>query len=790
MEKQTRESIDTVERDSLEARKTKLVTEKIKKTYKNLESFFIYTMLFTGIALFLIMIFKKYGKSFIWNGDGLEQHIINLRHFRMLIVNFIRNGSFSTFSWNVGLGIDLFGNFAYYVFGDFFSYLSVLVSTSKVEILYSFLVIVRMYCVGIAFLCYCKYKKMSTFSSVIGALMYTFCSFVLFAAVRHPYFTNAIIIFPLVMLGMEKIVIENKSIFYTIVIAITFVMNFYFAYMIAAIIAIYGMILTIYTYRKEGMKKIIAVLLKVLLYSILGIMISAVILLPTGMEFLSSERTANNGIYPYNIYYYRNFIKSILDVNGVGYWLYWGVQSIVLISLPIFMRRRKENYPMFCLMIILMIPLLFSPIGSMLDGFNYPNNRWTFVMSFIFAYTTVMLLNDIRIEKKDLKAIAIFVLLYLGLNTIFNVNLKFYEEVQIAIGIAILLFMVNKEKLRLHKIWIGLTFVIGILFFINNMYSISGRNYASEFVKNNDLEKAISTSRYGIEDFNSVLQYIKKEDEGFYRISKFPYKFENVSVLKNYNALGGYYSIIPNTNEKLCKDLKNVQYDLNHGVREFDYRTKITTLLGVKYQIKNGNNSMPYGYSLMKDYKGKSQIYQNDYALPFGVLYTKYISEEEYETLSPLEKESSLLKSTVLKEKDIQDRSLTHSQKIDYSKTIKEIPYQLKDDNHIVLEDKITVKNTKNNIIKLNMEEVKNSEIYVAIEGIDYRAFTKEELIKLETNEKSSKFEIEKVKENYKWYQPTYNYTITTKLKNVTKARTVQDYVTSPYYIKEDKMCQ
>ena len=120
------------------------------------------------------------------------------------------------------------------------------------------------------------------------------------------------------------------------------------------------------------------------------------------------------------------------------------------------------------------------------------------------------------------------------------------------------------------------------------------------------------------------------------------------------HSLGYYYSIVPNTYSELNTDLKNSQYYINYGVKEFDYRTKITTLLGVKYHIANNENNLPYGYSLLSDYNGKSKIYINNYDLPFGVLYTNYITEEEYNNLTPLEKESSLLKNTVIDEKKLQ----------------------------------------------------------------------------------------------------------------------------------------
>ena len=67
------------------------------------------------LAFFMIYIFAKNNKSFIWQSDGLKQHIITLKYFRTLLIQFIKTGSISIFTWNIGNGLDLFANLAYYI---------------------------------------------------------------------------------------------------------------------------------------------------------------------------------------------------------------------------------------------------------------------------------------------------------------------------------------------------------------------------------------------------------------------------------------------------------------------------------------------------------------------------------------------------------------------------------------------------------------------------------------------------------------------------------------------------
>jgi uncharacterized membrane protein YfhO len=76
----------------------------------------------------------------------------------------------------------------------------------------------RLYFIGIAFRIFARYRKMNTFASVIGALMYTFCTYSLLGTFKHPYFCNALIMCPLIILAIERLVLEDNPIFYSIII--------------------------------------------------------------------------------------------------------------------------------------------------------------------------------------------------------------------------------------------------------------------------------------------------------------------------------------------------------------------------------------------------------------------------------------------------------------------------------------------------------------------------------------------------------------------------------------------
>ena len=421
---------------------------------------------------------------------------------------------------------------------------------------------------------------------------------------------------------------------------------------------------------------------------------------------------------------------------------------------------------------------------SIFCGFGYPNNRWIYAISFIFSFITVIFLKDYKLDKKDLIYITTAVILYLGINAIFDVSIKLYLEIQFIFLLLYILIIYYKDKLNsinkkysLSNIILLFVFTLGIITTVKYRFDVEGDFYTTEYLNQNGLNAKLNTS-YNIPDFNKAINYINESDNDFYKISKSPYDYENVSLIKKFNSIGHYYSITPNIYNELNTDLNNPQHYISFGNKEFDYRTKITTLLGVKYLINNDNNAVPYGYSLINDYKSSSKIYKNDYYLPFGTLYTNYITEEEYEKLTPLQKEDSLLKSTVLNKENISS-SLTHNYNV---KKFKEINYELIDENGIIDKNNIEIKDINNNTFKLKLDEIINSEVYISFENINFKPYTKEEMINLNVTEETSLTDIANLKKEYKWYQPSYGYRVNVKYNNVLKDREIKDYYTSAYY--------
>ena len=73
-----------------------------------------------------------------------------------------------------------------------------------------------------------NYRKQNNKIAVItGALLYAFSMYILVMGFHHPFFINPLIYFPLLLIGIERILEEKSPIFFILMVFICTISNFY-----------------------------------------------------------------------------------------------------------------------------------------------------------------------------------------------------------------------------------------------------------------------------------------------------------------------------------------------------------------------------------------------------------------------------------------------------------------------------------------------------------------------------------------------------------------------------------
>lgn len=761
----------------------------------------MYTILFGGLLISIFAIMYGFDKSLIWRQDGLTQHYLILYDFNELVRNWLahpQNG-FPDFSFNMGLGQDIIGQYSYYVIGDPFAYLSLLFPMEHLELVYILLIFLRMYFVGIAFIAFAKYMKLNPGNIVIGALIYTFSGFVLYAGTRHPYFLNAVILFPFLLIGIEKLLKEGKIVFLTVVAFLSLIVNYYFFYMLTMLALIYGLVKFFFEYRHLGAKYFFRSLLKGIGGYFIAIPLAAVIFLPTLYTFFHSSRVGISEIASYPFVYYCNFLNGLVTTDS-SRWNIYGVSSIILLMLPLLLKNIKQHKTVFTYTLIMFIIILVPALGSFMNGFSFPNNRWIFAFSFMLAYIVTLFLDlDFAYSNKDKKLMILSLGGYLILVAVANKKVEHELLIMIALSVAMfLVILLNREISRIPKVKPSVLLVILILvnFYMlgNYLYGLDGtKQYAKEFTRYGAAEEAYQSMQGRIAHLDDAVQIVKK-DKGFYRTVNYPCSIHNTSLYFNQMGICSFLSLGSKYESQISRDLENREYAVSRNLKEFDNRTKITTVLGVKYYIldEKHQNMAPYGFSPYKTIKDKKKskytnIYKNDYNLGLSAFYDTYITEAEYRNLSPLEKEDSLLNQAAIAEKP----AACNITKSAGGKAVEnKVNYNVSDPDKILHAKNRIITTKKEQSIRLNVKDIKNSELYVSIKNIKYHPFTEKELSGIAKEKEYSRLEeaelLKKSKDKALQSSSSGEFKITASTNLAQKGEYELDQKSDPYYFDND----
>lgn len=276
------------------------VKRKTKKKY-----LMIYTLCFLITAALVFSAFYLNGKTFVWDSDGVTQHFNALIYYRSWLREILRNLfvehrlEIPLWDLQIGYGSDILTTLHYYAYGDPLNLLSVFVP--KVEWMdefYTLLILLRIYLAGLTFSFFCFQRKEHSSAILMGALLYAFSFWTIYAAVRHPYFMNPMIYFPLVLAGVDRIFEKRRPFLYIFSLTAAVMSNFYFGYMICLLVILYCIFRYKAVFGTFELKTTAGWVGRVLGYSVIALMLSAVILLPVAVCALSAGRMSADRWFP------------------------------------------------------------------------------------------------------------------------------------------------------------------------------------------------------------------------------------------------------------------------------------------------------------------------------------------------------------------------------------------------------------------------------------------------------------------------------------------------------------
>lgn len=503
-------------------------------------------------------------------------------------------------------------------------------------------------------------KHYDNITVMIFSSLYALCAYTV-EQTMNPMWLDGIMALPIVVYGIEKLVDEGKFRMLVIAWVYSFVTCFYIGYMIGIFSALYF----IYYVFATGDRKLFSRLFKkgcmFAISAISAVMMSMFMILPVyhslalgKFEFSTPDYSLRTN-FPL-IQLIGKLLPDSYDtcrMTGLPF-LYCGTICLLLVPAYFFLRKVpvRERIASAGLTAFMFVCMYITPVDMMWHGGQLPNwlpQRYSFMISFLLVCFAAKAFQNIdKISGKTLGVISgvwFILIVYLESLDTFDATLgssgrDWLDGITVILPALLLMFiatgiLVAKRK----KFHVEKPAKIAIIAFVCFELLF---NTALQIVKQ-DIDIVYSTrDSYNdvIQPTREVVEEIKANDDGFYRIEKNFFRTVNDPMALNMYGLSHSSSTL---NAKPIAMLEKLGFTARSHYTRFSGNTPLTSdLFGVKYILNTATNATT-------DIKSAEDItYEvNDNCMPVAYLVNDEILDYSLADGDPFKNQNTLL-STML----------------------------------------------------------------------------------------------------------------------------------------------
>lgn len=642
-----------------------------KKYYKRA---FMYAFIM-GLMLLLPFVVID-GGYFVFYGDYNAQQI----PFYKTCIEAVQNGNFG-WNWQTDLGVNFVGSYSFYTLGSPFFWLAALFPVSVSQYLMAPLMALKLGLSSLfAFIFIRRFVKKAE-SALIGGILYAFSGFSLYN-IFFNHFHEAICFFPLLLIGLEEVVINKRRGALAISVAINAFVNYFFFIGECVFLVIYFIIRISCDKRfRIGVGDFFCLAFE----SVVGVLIAGILFVPSIYQVLDIPRSTNiltdssfmffGYEQRYGLLLEAMFFPPEVPARTNMFTAANAKWSSVALYLPLFsmagviafMKGAKKHWGR----IVVAVCLVMAFVPGLNSAFTLFNNnyytRWFYMPTLIMCLATVYALENS--DKCDMKfgikfsavavgVISLIVLLHPTkqeitdsagnktgetalLPNIVQVSPAVYVQIAIAVLFLIMLGVLVRKRRTANASQLGsailtMTFISSMLL---GYYFVGYGRILGPHVGN----------------YNATVNAdIYIDDDEFYRMESLG-EINNVNMLWDMSSLKSFTSIIPSATFELY-ELLGITRDVNSAPDNVNYALR--SMARVKYfVIRSDYDDEKLGEALddLKLYEyhstqGDYDIYINNYALPMGFAYDSYITSDDITSAAKGYMDKLLCRTVVLSE--------------------------------------------------------------------------------------------------------------------------------------------
>lgn len=691
-----------------------------KERRENFKMLSIYTGAFLISCMFVYGWFVKYDRLPLFRNDGVQQHLSALvyygRYLREIVKGVLFEHRLAIPLWDfcLGYGSDVYDTLHYYVIGDPFALLAVFVPQRYMEYLYWALIILRSFTAGICFYMYSVHRGNQKFSSMIGSLNYAFCGYVLYYGVRHPYFVSAMIFLPLIMIGIDKVYEKRKPKWFMLSVAFAAVSNFYFFYILSILMAVYAVFEYFCVFKKFEWNKVGKVFVTFLMYYLVAVMMAAAALIPVIYATLSANRMGNHSnfslLYEKWEYYVMLFGGFTTNEDALG--LIFGFLTFSIPAVILLFLKKRENSILKMGYVVTFLLLSLKITGNVMNGMSYYSLRYCFILSVLVSFTIAkMLPGFVELMQCEKMVLTIISLLYIVICMVMThfVNLKTSGILGI---ITTIILVWGLKIIKMQRLRMGIVLLFTVLSIADNaylFYSTDAGNYILRCCSEKTMDELTTNSQLGMAH--------ALDDDDFYRTEAKHYIL-NTATAVGVLSTSYYYSLINSNLSKFIESQGNLVSAMGYKLKDCGKRAVLDSLFSVKYYVtdERNENGLPYGFDERVLTQNGYSVYKNCNALPFGFTYDSVITQSEYDAMSMLERQNTLLYAAVVSDEYKTSLDTAAVKKVTYK-----CEYEKLASTKIRVTDDYILVRKAGAMLKVRVKNVKGGELYVNFEGLSFK---------------------------------------------------------------------
>ena len=606
-------------RASFSSLKNKIVYPKKESA---LISFFVPVLIVTVILIAGGV--YPFGEECFLRTDMYHQYAPFMSEFREKL----QNGGSLLYSFDVGLGVNFLALYAYYLASPL-NWFIVLVNREFVIEFIMFMVVLKIGLCGVTMNHYLRsHGAMADTGTSLFAIFYALSGYVC-AYYWNIMWLDCIVLFPLVMLGMERLQREKRGGLYTLALGISILSNYYISIMTCMFLCIYFIALQV-LYRPASLKEAGASALRFAWYSLLAGGLAAVLLLP---EIAAMGYTASADINFPEIFteYFSVFDMLVRHLPGIeteqalDHWpnIYSGV--FVLLAYPLYLMNRRirpaEKIVYTVLFLFMLMGFSINVLNFIWHGLHYPNSLPA-RQSYIYIFLVIFMAFRIYQKKRFIRRREIYTAMAIALGFVLlcqhtigygeqhiHFAVYYFSLLLLALYGGLLYIFLNKRRMRRAAAFLAFCLVC--------------------------LEAAANTALTGITT-TSRTAYVKDNEEiralldglfpstDLFRIERISRKTKNDGAWLNFPSVS-LFSSLANADctdffRKLGCEASTNAYSIT-GSTPF-----VNMLFSVRYAVYDSPQTDGEGKKFIES-RGDAYLYENNYWLPAGFLLPEGLEE-------------------------------------------------------------------------------------------------------------------------------------------------------------------